>query len=200
MTLTSDIACKTNSPFTSTEKIITVIPRPVAQINAGLSNFEIYDAKALSLTAVSSPATGLTYTWSTPDPNATLNTPTNNTTTGTVSATSTIFDLLVSNGACSATATVTVELKILVKIPTGFSPNNDGKHDTFEIPDLAFYKDATMTIFNQWGETVYKTGPGYTPWDGKRNGQDVSESTYYYILDFNTQGMSSKTGYITLIR
>ena len=209
--LTSDVSCKTSATANSNILTMAVAETPVARIynQADASQMEINDARALVLnSAGSTPETGVNYKWTSVDANAqqALQTATDATTKGTVYATSTVYELTVtnkSNSNCFSTATVTVNLKLLVKVPTGFSPNGDGPHDTFEIPDLAFYPKASVTIFNQWGEIVYKsggTGSLYQPWDGKRNGTEVAESTYYYILDFNDPDMKAKTGYVTLVR
>ena len=199
-----DLTCKTAPSAMSTNAVtIVVVETPVAVINDGSPYIEINDAKALVLSAaLSTPATA-TYTWSaSTDANADAAIQSRNavTTKGTVFSTNTTYELLVQNGACYATSSVLVNLKLLVKIPTAFSPNADNNHDFLEIPDLVYFPRATVTIFNQWGETVYKSAAPYQPWDGKRNGTEVGESTYYYIIEFNEPGAGSKTGYVTLIR
>ena len=77
-------------------------------------------------------------------------------------------------------------------LPNAFTPDNDGINDFFG-------KDHDLTIFNRWGQAVYKGTEG---WDGTHNGRNVSPGTYYYILeivDHNNQKTVLK-GSVTVIR
>jgi gliding motility-associated-like protein len=79
-------------------------------------------------------------------------------------------------------------------IPEAFSPNGDGINDEFVINGLAKYKTVEITIFNRWGNTVYKSNNyGETKgrsgfWNGTAsqglrfgNGP-VPTGTYFYVL------------------
>ena len=71
-------------------------------------------------------------------------------------------------------------------IPNGFSPNGDGVNDEFEIPGLLNYPNATLYVFNRWGDIVWDTKVPYNDkrWDGKNDsGVQVPDGTYYFILD-----------------
>jgi gliding motility-associated-like protein/uncharacterized repeat protein (TIGR01451 family) len=75
-------------------------------------------------------------------------------------------------------------------IPTGFSPDNDGINDKFIIKGIEAYPNASMTIFNRWGNKVYESTGGYpNDWDGTNQfGMTVGErnlpvGTYFYVLD-----------------
>ena len=71
-------------------------------------------------------------------------------------------------------------------VPNGFTPNNDGINDTWEIQGLnRLYPTCKVLIFNQWGEKVFESEGYTTPWDGTRNGKEVEANTYFYILDYN---------------
>jgi len=79
-------------------------------------------------------------------------------------------------------------------IPEAFSPNGDGINDEFVINGLAKYKTVEITIFNRWGNTVYKSnsyGEGQgksgfwngTASQGVRIGSGpVPTGTYFYVL------------------
>ena len=41
-------------------------------------------------------------------------------------------------------------------IPEGFSPNNDGVHDYFQIVGIEKFPDAKMYIFNRWGNKLFE--------------------------------------------
>ncbi len=88
------------------------------------------------------------------------------------------------------------------KIGNVFSPNGDGYNDVF----IIFNNDAQLhelRIYNRWGQLLY-FGSGKTlEWYGKDfSGNDVTEGTYYYILN-TVEGNGNtldRTGYITVIR
>ena len=75
-------------------------------------------------------------------------------------------------------------------IPSGFSPDNDGINDKFIIKGIEAYPNASLTIFNRWGNKVYESTGGYpNDWDGTNQfGMTVGErnlpvGTYFYVLD-----------------
>jgi gliding motility-associated-like protein len=73
-----------------------------------------------------------------------------------------------------------------VFIPTAFSPNGDGKNETFDFQILGA-KEVAVSIWNRWGEIVY-TNPAQingagNGWDGKSKGQNVSLDTYVYQFE-----------------
>jgi gliding motility-associated-like protein/uncharacterized repeat protein (TIGR01451 family) len=99
-------------------------------------------------------------------------------------------------------------------IPNGFSPNNDGINDYFEM--LCFqgkYTDVKIEIYNRWGHIVYqKEDYGNLDrwgsdawWDGRSNrglaiGNEILPTgTYFYVLFLNN-GNEPVTGAIFLNR
>lgn len=77
--------------------------------------------------------------------------------------------------------------------PEIFSPNGDGVNDVFFIKGLRNYPDASITVFNQWGQIVFSSkGPYKNNWDGTntegegfKQGTTLPEGIYFYILDHN---------------
>ena len=88
--------------------------------------------------------------------------------------------------------------------PNLFSPNNDGKSDTFKILGLENYPNFKLQIIDRWGTEVYNynNNGSLNPvwWDGKLKGRQVPEGVYYYTLDFNDQITKPKKGFVQLIR
>lgn len=102
--------------------------------------------------------------------------------------------------------TITHIPKIEVKIPDGFSPNNDGYNDTFVI---AHDSDVTLSleIFTRWGSLVYKNNNYQNDWNGKGTGallgSNLIDGTYYYVVhtrNTKTNATTQYTGFITLRR
>jgi gliding motility-associated-like protein len=88
-------------------------------------------------------------------------------------------------------------------VPQGFSPDGDGNNDLFTIKG-AGGKAFKFTVFNRWGNTVYKTEGSDISWDGRANagatlGKDkLPEGTYYYVLEFSDGSNKPITGFIVL--
>jgi len=100
---------------------------------------------------------------------------------------------------------ITVIKKKPFRIPNGFSPNEDGFNDTFVIEGLEQYPNNEIIIFNRWGDRVYSSSPYLNDWNGtatnnelKITGEQVTEGTYYYILDLHVEGMDLFNGFIEL--
>lgn len=91
-----------------------------------------------------------------------------------------------------------------VIIPQGFSPNNDGRGDMWEISGLLAHPNNRLIVYNRWGGQVYSAQPYRSDWDGKpSDGGNSNEvlpvGTYYYILDLG-DGSEPKSGYVYLNR
>ncbi|OFY62343.1 MAG: hypothetical protein A3H98_14600 [Bacteroidetes bacterium RIFCSPLOWO2_02_FULL_36_8] len=64
-----------------------------------------------------------------------------------------------------------------------FTPNSDGKNDTWNIENTEDYPDCKLTIFNRFG-TLILSKTGYTnDWDGKFSGSVLPDGTYFYMMD-----------------
>ncbi len=84
---------------------------------------------------------------------------------------------------------------------TIFSPNNDGINDTFSIPCLQTdrFPRSTVSIFNQWGDELFRESPYRNDWAGTYEGTDLPAGTYYFVVDFGN-GLPSKAGFLILER
>lgn len=107
------------------------------------------------------------------------------------------FTWYVSNGVCPIDSGTVRVFYDMLTIPNAFSPNGDGINDQFKIKGFELYSDATITIIDRWGETIYFTDQPTEAWDGTYNGKDAVEDTYFYILFINEK---EYTGYIELRR
>jgi gliding motility-associated-like protein len=95
-----------------------------------------------------------------------------------------------------------------ISFPNVFSPNGDGKNDTFEPMNCpAFIKNIDYQIYNRQGLLVAEGSGQKLSWDGlSTTGKDVSVGTYYYIINiqFNRLEDNSNTftykGYLELVK
>ena len=72
-------------------------------------------------------------------------------------------------------------------IPTVFTPNGDASNETWIIPDLIFYPDATVQVYNRWGQLVFESKNNYylNPWDGTNTeNENLPFGNYYFIIDY----------------
>jgi gliding motility-associated-like protein len=94
-----------------------------------------------------------------------------------------------------------VYVKVLKKplIPNTFSPNGDGVHDRFEIRYLDSYPEATVEVYNRYGQVVFKSSGYGRPWDGTFKGNPVPVGTYYYLVN-PKRGRQQMSGFVDLIR
>ncbi|MFC5408610.1 gliding motility-associated C-terminal domain-containing protein [Larkinella bovis] len=69
-----------------------------------------------------------------------------------------------------------------VFMPDAFSPNQDGINDRF-LPQGLLGGSLQLTVYNRWGEVVFRTGDAREGWDGYLDNQPVPTGTYSYRLD-----------------
>ena len=97
---------------------------------------------------------------------------------------------------------ITIECDTLI-IPSGYSPNDDGVNDYFEIVGIDNYPGNKLWIYNRWGNLLFKTENYKNTWNGTSNvsgiyiGKRVPAGTYFYVLDLNN-GSKPLQGYIVL--
>lgn len=103
---------------------------------------------------------------------------------------------------CWAYDTVTVTEKICfsnVDIPNAFSPNGDGINDTWKIKYLNIYPNATVNVFNRYGQSIFHSIGYIKEWDGRYNGKDLPIGTYYYVIKLNPQSVAI-SGSVTILK
>jgi gliding motility-associated-like protein len=92
-----------------------------------------------------------------------------------------------------------------IKIPEGFSPNNDGIDDAWTITK-PFGSSIGVKIFNRWGNEVYSNANYLNDWRGKGIsnflGEDLPEGTYFYSVEVRYRDGSLKklAGSLTIKR
>jgi gliding motility-associated-like protein len=88
-----------------------------------------------------------------------------------------------------------------VNVPNVFSPNGDGIHDRWVIPDIEQYPNCTLQIYNRLGVKVFEQ-KGYNSsnaWDGTSKGTPLPVGAYYYLLDYG-ESKPGVNGVISIIR
>ncbi len=114
--------------------------------------------------------------------------------------------ILNANTNCADTAKQTLNFNETfnkVAFSNTFTPNNDGINDLFFIDGISQCGEYELTIFNRWGQEIYKTTSNQPKWNGKtNNGQDALAGVYYYLGYYKKQNEPEVKlhGTVTLIR
>lgn len=66
-------------------------------------------------------------------------------------------------------------------IPSAFTPNGDGRNDTWSIQTGLGYTIIQVNVVNRWGENVFYATSNM-PWDGSFKGQKVESGNYFYQI------------------
>jgi len=103
------------------------------------------------------------------------------------------FQLIVTDeNGCSASDQVTLRLlkRRLVYLPTGFTPNNDGINDKFEVyAGKGIRAINHMRIFDRWGNIMLEledlnfTENGSDGWNGEFKGRMADPGVYVYTVE-----------------
>ncbi len=86
-------------------------------------------------------------------------------------------------------------------IPDGFSPNGDGRNDTFFIPNIeTIYPEYTLEIINRYGSSIFKGDRNKPEWNGQMNNTVAPNGVYFYIIEFNKGDRKPEQGRLYLNR
>lgn len=106
--------------------------------------------------------------------------------------------IVVDSLGCNALGSIILTEPFSLEMPTGFSPNGDGKNDNFVIHGIEIYPDNELVIYNRWGNIVNKFTGYNNEWDGKsNNGEWLPNGTYFVVLTIKGKDMVL-TGYVDL--
>jgi gliding motility-associated-like protein len=116
------------------------------------------------------------------------------------------YTVLVFNSAgCydSAFVKVTVfKTNPYVFVPTGFTPNGDGLNDEIRPIAVGVKQINYFSVYNRWGELVFKTSVNGKGWDGKIAGVPQGSNVFVWMvsaIDYTGKPIFLK-GTVTLIR
>lgn len=185
--VTTDKGCIDSAKVT-----VNVLPPPVA--NAGTPR-PIFEGQSITLNGTAQSANVYSWTPTTGLSDPTILNPIANPTddiTYTLHASSTY-----NCGVAESSVFVRVFKKIV--IPNSFSPNGDGTNDFWDIEALITYPQSLLTVFNRYGQAVYKSIGYAKPWRGTYNGIPLPTGTYYYIIDLKN-GAPKLSGWVLLVK
>ena len=172
------IGCIFEEPITLQEPQPLSISLP-EEIEAALGD-------SVLLSAGSALPSGSTFAWQPPDGlsctdcSAPLAAPGENT----------VYQLIVTSvEGCRAEAEVLVLIDRTTKvyIPNAFSPNEDGRNDTFRPYAKGNWAVRSFSVFSRWGNLVFeeneKPVEAVEGWDGNVKGNPMPQGIYTYLLE-----------------
>ncbi len=109
-----------------------------------------------------------------------------------------------STDGCYDTATVRINVTRTLQVNATdlFTPNNDGRRDTWTIGRIELFQDCTVTIYDRRGNRVYEALPydNGNGWDGTNNGGNpVPPGVYYYVISCS-EDIGRAAGSVTVVR
>ena len=100
------------------------------------------------------------------------------------------------NGCGQAKGTVTV-----LDYPHFFTPNGDGRNETWNIVGFAGQPSAKIYIFDRFGKLLKQISPSGRGWNGTYNGTPMPTSDYWFTVEYTEDGqMKQFRAHFTLKR
>jgi gliding motility-associated-like protein len=179
-----------NSLIADTMKLTVT---PPLQADAGVdTTIVVSQPYQLNSFLVGQNISGLSYQW---NPTIGLNNPNIQNPLATISAATTYVVRITTPGGCVGVDTV--KLSVLagptIYVPSGFTPNGDGRNDLFISYPVGIARFDYLRVFNRWGQLVFESKNPLQGWDGKFKGKQVPSGTYIYTV----QGLTDKGNLIT---
>lgn len=119
------------------------------------------------------------------------------------------YTLSLSYLGCTATDSVRISVvecvEGVIELPNVFTPNGDGTNDLFQPVVVHGIASLSFTIFNRWGQEVYRTTRPTLGWDGRGpGGSKVPDGVYFWVLEYTaehgTGEVNSMHGTVMLLR
>lgn len=114
---------------------------------------------------------------------------------------------VVTNNALGCSDSLKKTLRVLnncyIAVPTGFTPNGDGKNDYLYPNNAVKAVNLKFNVYNRWGQLVFTTTNWQEKWDGKIKGVPQASGVYVWFLTYTHRDTGKQVfqkGTTTLIR
>jgi gliding motility-associated-like protein len=116
-----------------------------------------------------------------------------------------VYVLSITNECGTATDSIIFynDVSCTIELPKAFSPNDDGLNDKYYALSNCDINNYCLSIFNRWGELVYKSYDQLNAWDGKFKNKNQDLGTFVYLLEYYDtceKIKKLKKGNITLLK
>ena len=97
------------------------------------------------------------------------------------------YEICNESGCSVATSNILISCKNAL-IYNGFSPNGDGKNETFTIFDIESFPENELHVYNRWGNLVYEKKNYKNEWDGRYiDNSLLPDGSYFYIFKIKSR-------------
>ena len=86
-----------------------------------------------------------------------------------------------------------------LKIVNAFSPNGDGTNDTWTVPELKYYNNIKVEVFDRAGVRLFQTTNPEQGWDGKDQHGQVLKGAFFFVIQVKDIDLV-KRGVVTVIK
>ncbi|RYF78367.1 MAG: gliding motility-associated C-terminal domain-containing protein, partial [Cytophagaceae bacterium] len=104
-----------------------------------------------------------------------------------------------SEAGCEATMQIRVVVTNRLFIPSAFTPNDDGKNDTWALRNIEAMPDAEVFIYSRWGSVIFYSKGYATPWAGRVGDTPAPPGIYTYLIRTGFPGEEYR-GELTVLR
>jgi gliding motility-associated-like protein len=172
-----------------TVHITTLLPRPA---NFLPNDTTICSYSSLGLKSIRNYSA---YNWSINDPRQSI----------TINKGGTYWLEVTDEKGCKGKDSIVIQTKQCLKglfVPSGFTPNRDGKNDQFKAQLFGPINVFELTVYNRWGEVVFRSSDPDKGWDGKYKGKEQDGGAFVWICRYQLEREEAKVerGTVTLIR
>jgi gliding motility-associated-like protein len=116
--------------------------------------------------------------------------------------------IVTNNFGCTDTTNgmIVIDPIVVFYAPNAFSPGDgNGTNDIFMVKgDGIEYSKFEMTIYNRWGERIFKSSDIKLGWNGRRNNTGVIVEQEVYVWKVNFEDIKGKKhqyiGHVTIVK
>ncbi len=162
---------------------------------------EVFAGKAVQFSNLSQSVGNTLWTWNFGDGNTSINKNPRHTYYLYDTVVVTLIATLSSGCADTVSKPVIVHTSGSIFFPNAFSPNRDGKNDTWQAVGIEI-TDFQLTIYDRWGRIITTFDEITDYWDGTKEGKNLPEGvyTYQYQVTFYDGRTNKGAGTISLLR
>ncbi|MEQ1678140.1 MAG: gliding motility-associated C-terminal domain-containing protein, partial [Chitinophagaceae bacterium] len=147
---------------------------------------------------------GISYSWSPPVGLSSTTIPNPVVTVGGIGDDITYEVVAVDEEGCKAEGYVRIKVYKGpdIYVPTGFTPDGDGRNDKFTPIPVGIKSYNYFRVFNRWGQLIFSTSRMNEGWDGKLAGKEQASGMYVWMVEGVTKEnkVITKKGTVLLIR
>ena len=114
----------------------------------------------------------------------------------------TVYTVSGTVGTCEVSGEATVTVGPPIIIYTGLTPNGDAINDSWVIQGIERFESAVVTVYDRWGQPVFKSTGYAQPWDGTNKGKSLPMGAYYYVVELNSLAVRIEplTGVVSILK